>query len=786
MMKRIIYFSGLLLVLFQSITKAQEIRGTVIDNDNLPIEGVAIVMQTIDSVYVDAIMSDSLGVFVLKQRAELPCRLLFQHLLYEPIAKEISSGEVGNIKLSSREYELGEVVVKGERPVVRVEGGTLSYDIPQLIKDKTATTAFEAIKELPGITGTNDEIGLIGAGSLHIILNGQLTTMSLPQLIQLLKSMPASRVRKAEVMYNAPAKYNVKGALINVVLDTPADQGNNFQGEAGTFYDQKHYAVGGVHTNLLYSTPSFTLDFLVNGKAGRQYYGEDMTARHTLDNQLTEIGQTGRSQSKGKEITGRLGLDYTFTNKDKLSATYYFTGDRTKADRNSQTWFTPQGQPTSESESHSNSRDHSTLHNVRLQYDGQQGLTAGGDYTRYNNPSDLYFNDKSDTGAKIDMLNKTEQTVSRYSVFANQTHTLGNWNLNYGVQGGLAQSDNHVEYLYDTGNGYIPDQESLEDNKQKDYTAGLFAETSTSFGSRFSASAALKVEYFRSDYTKKGIKSNLWNQWALFPTVSLSYTFSPYHVLQINVNSDKTYPTYMNLTPQRYPLNSYSEVVGNPELKPYRSYDMQLVYILRQKYMFMAFCNYDPDYFTQVPYQSDSELKNVFRFENFDYGIKTGLAAIIPFRISSFLNSRFTIQGVRMQEKSDDFHGMSFNRKGYFGVFMLNNTFNISSKPNIKLTVDGHYVTPGAIQGIYDLGYQYVVSAGVKWTFAKERAELTLNAHDIFRSSYPHTIEINEGNQWSRLKKVNDLQSVRISFTYKFGGFKAKNHDKVDTSRFGQ
>lgn len=61
-----------------------------------------------------------------------------------------------------------------------------------------------------------------------------------------------------------------------------------------------------------------------------------------------------------------------------------------------------------------------------------------------------------------------------------------------------------------------------------------------------------------------------------------------------------------------------------------------MVYIFRQKYMLVAFCEYTPDYFAQLPYQSDTELKTVFRFENMDYSLETGLAVIIPFNVGRF------------------------------------------------------------------------------------------------------------------------------------------------------
>ncbi len=234
------------------------------------------------------------------------------------------------------------------------------------------------------------------------------------------------------------------------------------------------------------------------------------------------------------------------------------------------------------------------------------------------------------------------------------------------------------------------------------------------------------------------------------------------------------------------PISSYSEVIGNPALKPYRSYDGQLIYIFRQRYMLIAFCEYRPDYFAQLPYQSDKELKNIFRFENMDYSLEAGLALVVPFSVGRFWDSRVTLRGWRMREKGDDFHGMSYDRASYVGLFHMANTFNLCSRPNLKLTVDGQYVTPGATQGVYDLGSMYEISAGLMWPFMDDRASLTLKGNDLFASSIPRSIEINQGNQWSRLRKLNDERCLKLSFVWKFGGYKAKRHESVDTSRFGK
>ena len=790
-MKRTIYYMILCLLMSLGEIMAQGISGKVMDGKEQPIDGVAVILQTLDSVYVDAVVTDTLGDFRLNHPLDQSYRLIFQHILYNMVEKEIITANVGTVVLEEKDYQLAEITVKGERPQVKLEGGKLTYDVPQLMKDKTATNAFEIIKDLPGLIERNDNLELVGASRLNIILNGQLTTMSADQLIQLLKTMPASRVEKAEVMYNAPAKYNVKGALLNVVLSKNESETPSWQGETGVDYTQYRHAGGDAHVNLLYTNKGFSIDFLLNGNKRRDVMGEDMLARHTLNSGMTEISQHNRALVHVNRGTVRLGMDYTFANEDKLSLAYYLKGDKVLSDRDAFTSYLDLSKPENKSESTSLVRDdgHSAIHNIRLQYDGHAGISAGADFTRYHSPSVLDYQDTNTNtnGSRTDMINNTRQDVSRWSVFLNKTHSFASgWGLNYGVHGGYASSKNYSEYLYDQGAGYEMDEEALEDNTQKEYIADIFAEVSKSFGERFSATVGLKGEYFKSDYASSRENMNLWNEGALFPTVSLSYTFSPRHILQFDISSDKTYPGYWQVSPQVTPLNSYSEVAGNPLLKPYRTYEGQMVYIFRQKYMLVAFCEYTPDYFAQLPYQSDTELKTVFRFENMDYSLETGLAVIIPFNVGRFWNSRITLRGWRMQEKNDNFHGISYNREAYLGLAHMSNTFNLCDKPNLKMTIDGQYVTPGAIQGIYDLGSMYEISAGLKWTFLNDRASLTLKGDDIFASSIPRTIKINQGNQWSRMRKLNDERCLKLSFVWKFGGYKEKEHDSIDTSRFGK
>ncbi|WP_455644022.1 TonB-dependent receptor domain-containing protein [Parabacteroides sp.] len=789
-MKRILYYSLVLLASGNGMLQAQNwIHGKVVDKGEQPVDGVAVVLQTLDSTYIDAVVTDSLGTFMLNKEAGRNYRLLFQHLLYEPVCKEISTADAGTIRLTEKDYELEGVVVKAERPQVKVENGALKYDVPQLMKDKAVSNAFEVVKQIPGVIGNDDAVQLLGAGSPSIVINGQLTTMSVDQLVGLLKTIPASRVSNVEIMYNAPAKYNIKGAMINVVLDKETTGNNSLQGEVGADYLQRHYAEGKAHGNLLYSTSRLNVDFLVNGSKGRNYMGEEILARHTLKDQITEINQSGHGIRHGMDGTMRLGVDYTFKNDDKLSAAYYLTAGKSDIERVAATTFhvLRSGQPAEERFSRTYIEGNSALHNIRIQYDGHSGLMAGADFTRYRSPGFQTFIDQSHEETVTDMQNNSKQNISQGALFINHSYIFETgWALNYGVHGGFTSSKTYIDYLYNKGNGYESALDELENNRQKEYSGNAFLEVSKNFGSRFSVTASLKAEYFKSDYTSNGFKSTLWNDWTLFPDATLSYTITPMHILQLNVSSDKTYPSYWDITPQASPINSYSVILGNPSLKPYRSYSGQLLYILKQKYTILAFCDYVPDYFAQLPYQNTSELKNVFRYENMDYQLQFGMGVIVPFRVGEFWNSQVTLLGLRMQEKLDHFHDVSFHNEKYTGQFKMDNTFTLSkSRPNLKLDLNGYFVT-GAVQGIYDLGYLYDVSSALKWQFADDRATLILKCNNIFRSNMPHTMEINQSGQYSRLWKLDDQRCVTVSFVWKFGGYKKKQHEAVDASRFGK
>ena len=103
-------------------TYGNQTTGKIVDINQQPIEGATIVMQLPDSTYLGAAISAADGTFVLESEPE-NYQLIVQHLLYQTRLVEGQTHDAGIIVLESKDYNLDEVVIEGERPFVTVEQG---------------------------------------------------------------------------------------------------------------------------------------------------------------------------------------------------------------------------------------------------------------------------------------------------------------------------------------------------------------------------------------------------------------------------------------------------------------------------------------------------------------------------------------------------------------------------------------------------------------------------------------------------------------------------------------
>lgn len=764
MKKQILILTLLFLFSVTGTATAQTIYGKVTDTDTQPIEGATVILQTTDSTFVDAVITDTAGYFLFDRRlAEY--RLIFQHILYETRQAEAGGTDAGIYALRGKDYALEEVVVKGERPIVKVEGGKLTYDLSQLTENKLVSNAYESLQQLPGVQESGGSLSLAGARGLSIILNGKPTTMSYEQLVDLLKNTPASRVEKAEVMYSAPPQYHVRGAAINLTLKGYHPGNGGLQGEinAGYVHNYKNGAQGGV--SLLYATPKWNIDFLYNAQYGKHRQTTDTYSRHTLDKEVHDIHQQGAIDNESLAHNVRVGAEYKMNEQSSVSLAY--TGI-----------FMPDNEIRSWSNgnfatSNNLNKGNNKMQNLALDYISSFGMRAGVNYTSYQSEGNQDFANKDKEGNTSSFRTTSGQHINKWKVYIDQSHTLpSDWTLSYGTS--FAYADDHNTQFYHTANG--TDKSGLDtDSRYDEYTYNIYGGVSKSIGERLSFSASVTGEYY---------KMANYHAWAVYPAAEVTYVADASNILQLAFSSDKTYPGYWDLSESTGYISGYEEVQGNPMLKPSTDYSLNLNYILKSKYIFSLGYDYQPNKFQQLAYQSSERLTLIYKTLNWDYEQSFSATTVFPFKLGSWLDSRATVQAEYRQAKCEKFFDISFDHSKWIGLGVLDNTVTLSSQPDIRMMLTGIYQSP-SIQGSYTLSSIWALNAGVRWSFANQKASIQLRANDVFNSMQGDIdVTLRNRGQYMDMNSNSYSRNVLLSFIYKFGGYKEKEHKKVDTSRF--
>ena len=745
---------------------AQKITGVITDRDNNPIVFATIVLQTTDSVFLNSAYTDSVGRFSIKTDT-LPVIITIQHLMYETYQKKCNTKAIGSIQMNEKSQMLSEVSIIGEYPLVRVIDGKMTYNMSQLLTDKMATSIYDAILKLPGIHIQKGTFQLIGANNVTILINGKKTNMDENQLNNLLKNMPKERIREAEVMYSAPPQYHVRGAVINLVLDNAIYDTQQLQGQINTLYNQGYYKnfQGGV--TILYNTPKTLTDFLYSFGYNQVRTGQEIISQHIFNDQVSDINQSDRGYSVKPIHTIRLGNDWLINDKDKITLAY--TAEI-------QPWmrsFNSSNGTYSDSENKKNTDKPVQMHNIALNYTSGFGFNTGIDFTSYKNHTTQHYRERME--GKEDFFDaRSKQDIRRLSFYADQSHSLGKgWTLNYGTKFSFA-SDKSSQIYHSSVSHNWSDYDS--DSQLNEYTYDLYAGFSKRFANNLSLNASLTGEYYK--HKKIDYRS-------LFPMMEITYTANPVSVFQLSVSSDKVYRSYWEMQNTTSYLNGYTEIQGNTDLRPAKNYSFQLNYIWKSKYIFTLFANYTDDFFCQIPYQSSDRLMLIYKTLNFNYSAKLGFNMMIPFRISRIFESRFILNGYYDKMKSDHYYDLSFTKNNLAIYTNLDNTFTISSKPNIKAELSGSYISRN-IQGPMTINAMYRIDTGIKWTFNRNKAELSLKVNDIFNSWAPKELNLQYQTQNLRMKEVVDSRRISLSFTYRFGDFKPKAHKEVDQSRFGK
>ena len=672
--------------------------------------------------------------------------------------------QTDSLTMETMLHNLPEVMVKGSRPIVKAERGMLSYNMPLLLKQLPADNAYEALTRIPGVSDATGSISFSG-NEVTLIINGQATTLTQEQLTERLKAMPAAQLAKAEVMLSAPARYHVRGMAINIVTKDYAGT-NQLSGQIIGGMRQNKYANEFGNLYLSLQRGKFGLDAQYKYVNGNSYGESSRIANHPLGNNRVYYNDETGQKSFGITHNYRLGMNYAFSKNHRLDVAY--TGHWDKRCSNSNT--------TGSSISGMHHDSHEYLHNVDVNYSLPFGLTLNGSYTYYRTPQQQALDgtmhtDESMSETERNLTSGSEQTINKWMFTADQTHSLAHgWGLSYGVKGQFT-SNKSYQTTIDKDGTILPDGTSSVDNNERIWN--IYAGFSKQINKAISLEASVAAEQYHSP---------VWDEWRMYPTLNALWNVNDNHLLNLSFSSNSEFPSYWSTMSNVFYSSTYTEIHGNPDLKPFSYYNVNLMWQIKRRYTLMAFASLKPDYSVQLPYQTTDRMAVIMKETNFDYSNSFGLQASAIFSAGKWLNGNVFAVGTYKHDKSSHFFDLPFNRKKLSVILGGTASVKLCSTQDLRLILNP-FIQSKAIQGVYDISPIFRMNAKLQWSSHDGKWGLRLNGSNIF--NYQFDTRSVQGNQDYRMKINYNWASVTFAVIYKFGGYKEKNVKAVDTSRMG-
>lgn len=659
---------------------------------------------------------------------------------------------------------LPEVVVKAEKPIVKIVQGKMVYNMPNLLEKLPADNAYEALTHIPGVSDVDGSIKFSG-NEVTLIVNGQATTLTQEQLADRLKAMSAAQLAKAEVMLAAPARYHVRGMAINIITKDYAGT-KQFSGQIIGGLQQSKYAKGFGNLYLSMQRGKFGLDAQYQFIDGNSYGENSHIANHPLVNKRVNYNDKTKQKSFGIVHDYRLGMNYAFSKNHRLDVAY--TGKWDKSCSNS---FTT---GTSVSGRHYDS--HVYLHNVDVNYLLPWGLNVSGSYTKYRTPQQqaldgTMYVDENATATERYLTSGSEQTINKWMFTADQTHSLAHgWGVSYGLKGQFT-SNNSYQTTFDKEGNILLDATSSVDINERIWD--IYASFSKQINKAVSLEASVTAEQYHSP---------IWNKWRIYPSLNALWNINDNHVLNLSFSSNSEFPSYWSTMSSVYYSSTYTEIHGNPNLKPYSYYNVNLMWQIKRRYTLMAFASLKPDYSVQLPYQITDRIAVIMKETNFDYDNSFGLQTSAIFSVGKWLNGNVFAAGIYKHDKSTHFFDLPFDRKKLSTVLGGTASIKLCRTQDLRLILNPFFQSK-TIQGVYDVNSIFRMNAKLQWTSRDGKWGLRINGSNIFNNR-ADTRSV-QGNQDYRMKIANNWATATFAVIYKFGGYKEKTVKEVDTSRMG-
>ena len=135
------------------------------------------------------------------------------------VGQDMAAVKLDTLYISDASKELSGVEIVAQKPLVKADIDKIEYNMEDDPDSKT-NSILEMLRKVPLVTVDGEEnIKVNGSSNFKVYVNGRPNSMMSNNPKEVLKSMPASSIRKIEVITNPGPKYDAEGVggILNIV-----------------------------------------------------------------------------------------------------------------------------------------------------------------------------------------------------------------------------------------------------------------------------------------------------------------------------------------------------------------------------------------------------------------------------------------------------------------------------------------------------------------------------------------------------------------------------------------
>ena len=755
-MKRLILFSMMCLVAI--VSAAQDISGRVIDEQAKPMPFANVVLVSrADSAFIAGTMTKDDGTFSISTDIQDDL-LKVTSVGYTTKYLDARTGNVGDIQMQPDTKELGEVVVKGERPQYKMTAGGMTVDIQNsLLKD--VGTADDVLSMLPQVQGGDGNFTVFAKGTPEIYINNKKV-----QNARELKRLKSTDIKSVDVITSPGAKYNAEvGAVIRIKTKKRQGDGISMEASSQVKYNEKWTTYD--DATVKYRTGG--LEVFGNMMINNDNHSEDNTITTDIraNGNHVNIIQVCPNNFWYTMLGGQIGASYDFNDDNSIGFSYTLSGSLYgRGTAQTQQTITrnnaPEGMVDQFIEMNINDRPQ---HEANIYYVGKAGK-LGIDF----NGSWIWEKNMRDQASFEHSLQLADRTVTTHN--ENRNHMLaGKLVLTYPIWKGELSAGTEMSRSNSHGIYSNVEQVMAPSNDEiKESNVAGFTEYKLKLGD-WTLNGGLRYETVTSDYysfgqyqTKPSRKYH-----DLFPNLSVGWQKNKWGI-QLGYNKRISRPNYQALNSNVQYDNRYEYEGGNPLLRPTikQNIDLNVTYSWLN---FTAGYGYNKDLRLNFGYlyQEGTEItiwtnRNFDKFESFNASLTASpkFGFYSPTLTLSYWQQNFDTQA----------YGLATKRNKPEWQINFRNWFTINKATKAMLYL--HYSTSHDY-GFNHYAHEFNINARVQKTFLDGNLTVALFANDIFR---------NLRERWTGYYPVSTTakdayvytQSVGVSLTYNFNATNSK------------